>query len=63
MISRGTVLAGAAAGVLLAGPAFAKDADVVASRIDELFQTSGIVPGPENMMAKLRYSMTDRNHP
>ena len=39
------------------------DADVLASRIDELFQTSGIVPGPENMMAKLRYSMTDRNHP
>jgi NAD(P)-dependent dehydrogenase (short-subunit alcohol dehydrogenase family) len=37
------------------------DADVLASRVGELFDASGIVPGAENMMAKLRYSMTDRN--
>jgi NAD(P)-dependent dehydrogenase (short-subunit alcohol dehydrogenase family) len=28
----------------------------------QLFEESGIVPGPENMMAKLRYSMTDRGN-
>ena len=39
------------------------DAAELARRVGELFEASGIVPGPENMMAKLRYSMTDRNHP
>jgi hypothetical protein len=29
-------------------------------RAQELFDESGIVPRAENMMAKLRYSMTDR---
>lgn len=29
-------------------------------RVPQLFAESGIVPGPENMMAKLRYSMTTR---
>jgi NAD(P)-dependent dehydrogenase (short-subunit alcohol dehydrogenase family) len=37
------------------------DAEVLASRVFELFEASGIAAGPENMMAKLRYSMTDRN--
>jgi len=32
----------------------------MASRVDELFAESGIVPGAENMMAKLRYTMTNR---
>jgi len=32
----------------------------LADRVGELFEESGIVPGPENMMAKLRYSMTRR---
>lgn len=33
----------------------------LAGRVDELFAESGIVPGPEVMMAKLRYSMTARS--
>ncbi len=32
----------------------------LAERVPELFEQSGIVPGAENMMAKLRYSMTAR---
>ena len=36
-------------------------ADGIAARVGELFDTSGIVPGAENMMAKLRYSMTQRS--
>ena len=31
------------------------------SRVGELFAASGIDPGAQNMMARLRYSMTDRN--
>ncbi len=34
---------------------------VLAGRVDELFSESGIVPGAENMMAKLRYTMTERS--
>jgi len=37
------------------------DAEELANRVGELFDASGIAPGPENMMARLRYSMTDRN--
>jgi NAD(P)-dependent dehydrogenase (short-subunit alcohol dehydrogenase family) len=37
------------------------DAEALAGRVGELFDASGITPGAENMMAKLRYSMTDRN--
>ena len=36
------------------------DAAELAARVDDLFVDSGIASGPENMMAKLRYSMTDR---
>ena len=36
------------------------DADALAGRVDSLFEEAGIVPGAENMMAKLRYTMTDR---
>jgi NAD(P)-dependent dehydrogenase (short-subunit alcohol dehydrogenase family) len=32
----------------------------LAARVDGLFAETGIVPGPENMMAKLRYTMTNR---
>lgn len=32
----------------------------LAGRVDELFAAADIVPGSENMMRKLRYSMTDR---
>jgi NAD(P)-dependent dehydrogenase (short-subunit alcohol dehydrogenase family) len=32
----------------------------LAERVGELFEQSGITPGAENMMAKLRYSMTPR---
>jgi len=32
----------------------------LAGRVDELFAESGITPAAENMMAKLRYSMTQR---
>ncbi len=35
-------------------------ADGLAARVAELFDTSRIPPGAENMMAKLRYSMTER---
>jgi hypothetical protein len=31
--------------------------------VAELFEQAGIVAGPENMMAKLRFSMTDRTAP
>ena len=34
---------------------------VLESRVWELFAASGIDPGAQNMMARLRYSMTDRN--
>ena len=33
---------------------------VLATRVDDLFAESGIVPQAENMMAKLRYTMTER---
>jgi NAD(P)-dependent dehydrogenase (short-subunit alcohol dehydrogenase family) len=33
----------------------------LAERVDELFQAAGAVPGAQNMMATLRYSMVDRN--
>ena len=33
----------------------------IAARAHELFETSGINPEVENMMAKLRFSMTDRS--
>jgi len=33
---------------------------VLAGRVGELFDAGGIVPGAENMMAKLRYTMTTR---
>jgi NAD(P)-dependent dehydrogenase (short-subunit alcohol dehydrogenase family) len=32
----------------------------LADRVDSLFAEAGIVPGAENMMAKLRYTMTER---
>jgi hypothetical protein len=32
----------------------------LAGTIDTLFTEADIVPGAENMMAKLRYTMTDR---
>ncbi|MEP6696463.1 MAG: SDR family NAD(P)-dependent oxidoreductase [Pseudonocardiales bacterium] len=35
-------------------------ADGLAARVGELFAASGIVPAAENMMAKLRYTMTER---
>jgi NAD(P)-dependent dehydrogenase (short-subunit alcohol dehydrogenase family) len=31
------------------------------ARVGELFAVAGVEPGPQNMMARLRYSMTDRN--
>jgi hypothetical protein len=31
--------------------------------VHELFAASGIVAGPENAMAKLRFSMTERSAP
>jgi NAD(P)-dependent dehydrogenase (short-subunit alcohol dehydrogenase family) len=37
------------------------DPEKLASRVDGLFTEAGIVPGAENMMAKLRYTMTERN--
>lgn len=37
------------------------DDDALQSRVGELFAASGIEPGAQNMMARLRYSMTDRN--
>jgi hypothetical protein len=39
------------------------DVDQLPSRVAELFEQAGIVAGPENMMAKLRFSMTDRTAP
>ena len=36
------------------------DPAVLADRIDGLFTEAGIVPGAENMMARLRYTLTDR---
>lgn len=35
------------------------DPAALAGRIDELFTTSGIQPGPENMMARMRYGILD----
>jgi NAD(P)-dependent dehydrogenase (short-subunit alcohol dehydrogenase family) len=35
------------------------DPAVLATRIDELFGESGIQPGPENMMARMRYGILD----
>ena len=37
------------------------DPEVLAGRIDELFAAADIVPGAENMMRKLRYTMTERS--
>ena len=37
------------------------DPEVLAGRVDELFAAADIVPGAENMMAKLRYTMTERS--
>jgi NAD(P)-dependent dehydrogenase (short-subunit alcohol dehydrogenase family) len=39
------------------------DADQLPNRVHELFAASGIVAGPENAMAKLRFSMTERSAP
>jgi NAD(P)-dependent dehydrogenase (short-subunit alcohol dehydrogenase family) len=39
------------------------DVDQLPDRIPELFEQAGIVAGPENTMAKLRFSMTDRTPP
>jgi hypothetical protein len=36
-------------------------AEGLAERVGELFTASGIVPEVENMMAKLRYSITERH--
>jgi NAD(P)-dependent dehydrogenase (short-subunit alcohol dehydrogenase family) len=36
------------------------DPAVLAGRVDELFAETGIVPGAENMMAKLRYTLIER---
>jgi NAD(P)-dependent dehydrogenase (short-subunit alcohol dehydrogenase family) len=36
------------------------DVDQLADRVIELFEASGIASGPENGMARLRYSMTER---
>jgi NAD(P)-dependent dehydrogenase (short-subunit alcohol dehydrogenase family) len=36
------------------------DAEALAGRVDSLFEEAGIVPGAENMMAKLRYTLTER---
>lgn len=39
------------------------DVDQLADRVMELFEESGIASGPENAMARLRFSMTDRTPP
>ena len=39
------------------------DVDQLADRVMELFEASGIASGPENAMARLRFSMTDRTPP
>jgi NAD(P)-dependent dehydrogenase (short-subunit alcohol dehydrogenase family) len=36
------------------------DARALSGRVDSLFDEAGIVPGAENMMAKLRFTMTER---
>jgi len=36
-------------------------AEGIAGRVNELFEASGIAPQAENMMAKLRYTMTQRD--
>ena len=36
------------------------DPAALAGRIARLFTEAGIAPGAENMMARLRYTMTDR---
>jgi len=36
------------------------DPEVLAGRVQELFTEAGIVPGAENMMARLRYTLTER---
>jgi hypothetical protein len=36
------------------------DPAVLAGRVDELFAAADIGPGAENMMARLRYTMTER---
>src|SRR5829696_2321975 len=36
------------------------DPAVLAGRVDALFTEAGIVPGAENMMARLRYTLTER---
>jgi len=36
------------------------DPEVLAGRVDELFIEAGIVPGAENMMARLRYTLIER---
>jgi NAD(P)-dependent dehydrogenase (short-subunit alcohol dehydrogenase family) len=35
------------------------DPAVLAGRVDELFRSSGVQPGPENMMARMRYGMLE----
>ena len=39
------------------------DVDQLADRVTKLFEESGIASGPENAMARLRFSMTDRTPP
>ena len=39
------------------------DVDQLADRVTKLFEESGIASGPENAMARLRFSMTDRTLP
>jgi len=39
------------------------DVEQLADRVMELFEESGISSGPENAMARLRFSMTDRTPP
>jgi NAD(P)-dependent dehydrogenase (short-subunit alcohol dehydrogenase family) len=39
------------------------DVDQLPERVHELFEQSGVVAGPENAMAKLRFSMTERAVP
>ncbi|HEY3924888.1 MAG TPA: SDR family NAD(P)-dependent oxidoreductase [Acidothermaceae bacterium] len=39
------------------------DVDQLGDRVMELFIDSGVASGPENAMARLRYSMTDRTPP
>jgi NAD(P)-dependent dehydrogenase (short-subunit alcohol dehydrogenase family) len=39
------------------------DVDQLPDRMHDLFEQAGVAAGPENMMAKLRFSMTDRSAP